>query len=212
MSAPRGDVGTAPVAKFKPTSGMLPGYIGLAGVAAGIGYVLFSVHTVTGLRLALGLAFFGVVIWTTQLRSRAAVYPQTVRLKNAVVDYDVPLRLVESVTATTTLNVWAEDRRYVCIGIGQSLKSVMRDKRSSTRPLGVSRLQDYAEAANRANLEERATRYEDFVAIRIEELVEQAKRSPAPPEEPQHVRRSYAWPELVALVVTGVAFLVSLFL
>ncbi|CAA9351659.1 MAG: hypothetical protein AVDCRST_MAG72-1467 [uncultured Nocardioidaceae bacterium] len=212
MAASRGDRDAAPVERFKPTSGALLGYAGLLAVAFGIGYIALSVHTTTGLQVALGLAFFGVVIWTTQLRSRATVYPATVLLKNALVDCHIPLRLVESVTATSTLNVWAGGRRYVCVGIGRSVKSVVKAKRSTSRPIGASRLQDYAEAANRANLDERATSYEDFVAVRIEELAEQAKKSPGPqgPGEQEQVRRTFAWPEIAALVVTGTAFVASL--
>ena len=210
MAASRGDTSAAsPVERFKPTGGFVAGYVGLLGVVAGVGYIAAFVHTPTALSVALGLAIFGVVVWTTQLRSRAAVYPDVVRLKNALVDYEVPLRLVEEVNTTSTLNVWTAERRYVCIGIGESMRTMMKGERRTTQGLGMREAQGYAEAANRAALDQSATAYETFVATRIQELAEQAKRSPAPAGAPQQVRRAFAWPEIAAFAVIGIAFVVS---
>jgi hypothetical protein len=55
--------------------------------------------------------------------------------------------------------------------------------------------------------------YHTFVVTRIEELVDQAKRElrrSGGSTEGERVRRPYAVPEIVGLVVTGLAFVVSL--
>ncbi|HZJ07643.1 MAG TPA: hypothetical protein VFD59_19600 [Nocardioidaceae bacterium] len=182
----------APVETFKPTTGIFAGWVGLLLVAMGVGYVVVAVHTATGVRVALGLAFFGVVIWVTQLRSRAAAYPHTLVLKNSLVDTHVPLRLIDEVSASRTLNVWVGESRYVCIGIGRSLRSMLRGSETAgSRP------------------DERATTYETFVLNRIEELVERAKGERERADD-LRVRRSYAWPEILGLVLAAAAFLISL--
>jgi hypothetical protein len=213
MDASRADAtGAEPVERFKPTSGMLVGYAGLAVVVAFLVYVVVSVHTVTGLRLGLALAFVAVVTWVTQLRPRATAYPDFLRLKNALRDTDVPLALIEDVTVRNTLNVWVGDARYICIGIGKKPKSMIRGrKRSAGAVLGASRLRQYAEQADRTAPDQSAMHYETFVVTRIEELVDAAKREQR--GKPQGtVRKTVVWPEMVALVVLGLAFVVSLFL
>lgn len=200
-----------PVERFKPTGGHLTGYVGLALVLFAIGYVALAVHSLTGLRVALGAAFFGVVVWATQVRPRATAYPRHVVLKNAVRDTHVPLAQVDEVAMGQTLNLWVGDRRFVCIGIGHSLREdVKARRRRDESTLGTSRMSELTLLAERASNEERASTYQTFVLTRLVELVEQAKKQPAPgPEAPRQV---WAWPELAALVVTGGAFAVSLVL
>lgn len=201
----------APVERFKPTSGVLPGYAGLVAAALAVGYVAWSAHTVTGLRVALGAVFFAVLVWVTQLRPRATAYPEHVVLRNAVRDAHVPLAAVDEVAMGQTLALWVGDRRFVCIGIGQSIRDDMRGRRRREQTLGTSRITEFVLKAERANSDERAMSYQTFVVTRLEELVDQARRrrdiEPAAP-----ARHQVAWPTLVALVVTGLAFLASLLL
>jgi hypothetical protein len=199
----------SPVERFKPTGGHLLGYAGLAAAAVAVGYVLWTVHTVTGLRVALGALFFGVVVWVTQVRPRATAYPRHVLLKNSVRDARVPLAKVDEIGLGQTLNIWVGDQRYVCIGIGQSFREELRSRRHRESSLGTSRLSELTLMAERASTDERAMSYQTFVVTRLEELVEKAKRHPDPADE-EPARHVVAWPEVVALVVTGVAFVVSL--
>ena len=198
-----------PVERFKPTGGQFVGYAGLVGAALALGYVLLSVHTVTGLRVALGAVFFGVVVWVTQVRPRATAYPRHVVLKNSVRDAHVPLEAVDEVAMGQTLNLWVGDVRYVCIGIGQSIREELKTRRRKQDVTGGgSRLTNLTLMAERASTDERAMSYQTFVVTRLEELVEQAKRTPAA-EPTRPAGYVVAWPEVTALVVTGLAFLVS---
>lgn len=198
-----------PVERFKPTGGQFLGYAGLAAAALAVGYVLLNVHTMTGLRIVLGALFFGVVTWVTQVRPRATAYPRHVVLKNSVRDAHVPLALVDEVAMGQTLNLWVGDERYVCIGIGQTIREDLRARRRKQDVTGGgSRLTQLSLMAERASTDERAMSYQTFVVTRLEELVEKAKREPgAAPGAARHV---VAWPEVAALVVTGLAFVVSL--
>lgn len=201
-----------PVERFKPTGGQFVGYAGLVAAALALGYVVLYVHTMTGLRVALGAVFFGLVTWVTQLRPRATAYPRHVVLKNSVRDAHVPLAAVDEVALGQTLNLWVGDQRYVCIGIGQSIREDLKARRRKQDITGGgSRLTQLTLMAERASTDERAMSYQTFVVTRIEELVDKAKREPAagPVRPARHV---VAWPEVVALAVTGLVFVLSFFL
>lgn len=202
-----------PVERFKPTSGQIVGYVGLALAVFTVGYVAVDVHSVTGLQVALGAVFFAAVTWVTQLRPRATAYPRHVVLRNAVRDAHVPLGAVDEVSMGQTLSLWVGDTRYTCIGIGQSMRADLKARKRSglDGSLGTSRWSELAQKAERANLDERAMTYQTFVVTRLEELVEAAKREHAredsDPGAPRHV---VAWPEVTVLAVSGLAFVVSL--
>ena len=205
-----------PVERFKPTSGQALGWFGLVFVTIALVYVLFAVHTVTGLRIGLGAVFFGAVIWVTQMRPRATAYPWHVVLKNAVRDHHVPLAAVDEVAMGQTLSLWVGDQRYSCIGIGNSIRNDIKERRRRAvdeADIGRSRFSELRAKAERANLDERAMSYQTFVVTRLEELVESAKRehreTGRAPGDPQRIT---AWPEVAVLVVSGLAFLGSLLL
>ena len=201
-----------PVERFKPTSGMFIGWAGVVVMAVAVAWTAYAVHTVTGLRVALGAAFFGIVVWATQLRPRAAAYPHHLVLRNSVRDTAIPLRAIDEVAVGQSLHVVAGDKRHVCVGIGNPLRADLKARRRGQRSLlGESRWHEFAERAERAAPEQTAMTYQTFVVTRIEELVEAAKKAPAP-EEPQQVTRTWAWPEVAGLVVTGAAFLATFLL
>jgi hypothetical protein len=215
MSASREEtVDPRPVERFKPTSGVFVGYAGLLFVAVIVVYVGLRVHTVTGLQVALGVLFAGVLVWMTQLRSRATAYTDRLLLKNTVRDAVIPLVAIDEVSVRQTLNVWVGERRYMCIGIGQSMRGMFKSRKEGSSLLGQSRWREFSEVAKRAAPDQSAMSYATFVVTRIEELVEQAKKNAtkqgdAPAATPHH---RFAWPEIAALVVTGGAFVVTLLL
>ena len=203
--------------RFKPTTGTLIGIAGLLVAAFALGYVLISVHTVVGLRIGLGAVFGAVVVWVSQLRPRVTAYTKQLHLKGPLRDARVPYVLIDEVTMAQTLNVWVGEQRFMCIGIGKSLGSDIRQRAKKERQgslLGSSRTREFSEKAELAAPDQTAMSYHTFVVTRIEELVDQAKRDlrrSGGSTEGEQVRRPYAVPEIVALAVTGLAFLVSLF-
>lgn len=203
-----------PVERFKPTSGMFVGWAGIGIAAVIVVLVLLNERSVLGLKFVLAAAFFGVLSWATQLRPQATVYPRHVVLRNTVRDAHVPLVEVDEVSMRQFLAVHVGETRYVCIGIGSSRRQEMRSRRRRDVGSGMSRLSELTVKAERASYDARAVSYPDFVAGRLEELVDQAKREPTEPlpGEPATAGYRLAWPEVVALVVTGVAFAGSLLL
>ena len=205
-----------PVERFKPTSGQALGYVGLACAVFALGYVVWTVHSGTGLRIGLGAVFFGALIWVTQVRPRATVYPDHVLLKNAVRDAHVPLAAVDEVAMGQTLSLWVGDARYTCIGIGNSVRNDVRSRRRAAldeAELGTSRFSELRRKADMANLDERAMSYQTFVVTRLEELVDQARREHAGTQlPPGRAHWTTAWPEVTVLTVAGVAFVAALLL
>jgi hypothetical protein len=205
-----------PVERFKPTSGHFFGYVGIAVAGFALGYVVLFVHTVTGLRIGLGAVFFGVLVWMTQVRPRATAYPHHVVLKNSVRDAHVPLGAVDEVSIGQMLSLWVGETRYVCIGIGNTMRNDFKERRRSMleeAEVGTSRFSELKRKADLANLDERAMSYQTFVVTRLEELVEEAKREHARQQtEPPAPHHEVAWPLVALLAVTGLAFVVSLFL
>ena len=202
--------------RFKPTTGMFVGWAGVALAVFAVGYVALTVHTLVGLRIALAAAFAGVLVWVSQLRPRVTAYTGRLKLQGSVRDTLLPYVLIDEVTMGQTLNIWVGERRYVCIGIGRSLVSDMRQRGKAARQgslAGKSRSREFSDKAEMAAPDQTAMSYHTFVVTRIEELVDQAKRDLARrggSTEGQHVRQPYAVPEIAALAVTGLAFVVSL--
>lgn len=205
--------GEAPVERFKPTSGLFVGYAGMVGAVVALGYVAVRVHTTTGLLVGLAAVFLGTAVWVTQLRPRATAYRHHLLLRGSLRDWLIPLRRIDAVTVGHTLNVWVGERRFVCIGIGSSLRAMAKSRRRrKDRPslLGTSRWHEFAERAERAAPDQTAMSYDRFVVTRIEELVEQAKKEPGGDVPPAEPRSTPAWPEIVLLALSGAAFVVAL--
>ena len=204
-----------PVERFRPTSGRIVGHLSLAVIAGLVVFLAVNEQSVLGLRIGTGLLFFGVLIWITQLRPRATAYPDTLRLQNSLRDVTVPLASIDDVTVRRMLNVWVGEKRYVCIGIGSSLRKMVKSKsRGPSMMLGWDKLESYTEEATPLRPDQTAMSYATFVETRIDGLVEEAKRRAASrgAETKEQPRETWAWPELVALVVTGAALVVSLLL
>jgi hypothetical protein len=211
MSSPSGAGDRTPVERFKPTNGLVIGYVGLALVVLLVVYLVLVDRSGTGFSVALGVAFFGVVIWVTQVRPRAVAYPHRLLLRNSVRDTEVPLALIDGVSVRQTLNVWVGDRRFVCIGIGSSVRSMLKQgRRSQSSLLGTGRWGQFAEMAERAAPDQTAMPYQAWVVSRIEELAEQERRRLGGRSAEGEVRRLVAWPEVGAMVVLALTFAASL--
>lgn len=207
--------GMEPVERFHPTSGRAVGYVSLAAIAGLVVYLAVSVHSMTGLRLGAGLAFLATLVWVTQLRPRAAAYPDALHLQNSLHDVTVPLAAIDEVAVGRVLEVRAGDARYVCIGIGTPLRKMVKSKsRGPSTLLGWDRIEAYTEASTPLRPDQSAMAYQEFVETRIAALVEDAKRRPGEPAttSAEQPRRTWAWPEIVVLASTAAVFVATLLL
>ena len=145
------------------------------------------------------------------LRPRATAYADTLVLRNPVSELHVPLADVDAVTVRQTLNVWVGDERYVCVGIGQSSRELL--KRRSRGPMSFLGLHQVDDRMGLGHLRDvgATTDYASFVERRITELAQAARQARDPRPSPG-VRRLWAVPELAALSMLGAALALTLVL
>ncbi len=197
------------VEQFKPTGGFILGYTALAVVAGLLVYVAVEDRSVTGLRVALGSVFIGVVVWATQIRPRASATRDTLFLRNSARDTEVPLALIDTVLVRQTLNVFVGTERYICIGIGSSRRKLTGRKQHSTSFLGLtSTPTTIGDTGGAAASQEPSLPYERWVSQRIEELAKDARARGTT----RQVRHRIVVPVVAGLVVSGLAFALSLLL
>jgi hypothetical protein len=204
----------APVELFHATSGRFVGTTTLAVLAAIVVYVVVDVHSIDGLRLGTGAVFFGVLVWVTQLRPRAVAYRDVLLLRNSLRDVDVPLALIDDVHVGRMLTVWVGEQRYVCVGIGAPLRNLVSPKKAgSSSGLAWDRLEEDSKYATPPRPAESLLSYPEFVESRIASLSEDARRRrKRGADVEQRPHGEWAWSGVVALAVSGVAFVVSLLL
>ena len=216
MRSGRQEAGSdGPVELYHATSGRFVGSLSIAVIAGIVVYVVAAEHSVAGLRLGTGALFFGVLVWLTQLRPCAMASPDVLRLQNSVRDVDVPLALVDDVHMGRMLSVWVGSDRFVCVGIGAPLRTMVRRKGpGGSSLLGWDRLGQDSRNARPPRPPESEMSYPAYVESRIVTLAEEARRRAGTSSRPgeQHPRKLWAWPGITALAVTGAAFVVSLLL
>lgn len=201
-----------PVERFKPTTGAFVGWSGLTLAAGTIVYVLLNEHNRFGLQLGLAALFAGLAVWVTQLRPRVTAYPDTLLMQGSIRDTHVPYVLIDEVAMAQTLNVWVGRKRYVCVGIGKSIGFDMRQRVRSQggNTLFGSRAYQFTGKAEVGGTERKSS-YQVYVLDRITDLVAASKARGLEDAEPR-VRQQYAVPEIAGLLVSGVAFALSLLL
>jgi len=113
------------VEKFAQNGGQVVAVLGalvvvamLVGWALDPGQVAFWV-----VPLALVIA---MVIWTSTLRPRVLVQGSSLVLRNMVTTVRIPLAAIEEVVVRQVMAVRAGDKRYVCAGVGRTLRQAIK--------------------------------------------------------------------------------------
>lgn len=197
----------APVQKFRPTSGTALGHVGIAATLLAIGLVAVTEPSLVGLRICVGLAAFGLLLWLALLRPRVTAYDETLVLRGLASDLHLPLAGIDTAVVRHTLNVWLGEDRYVSPAIGRSSRKMLnRRSRGPMAVLGVEQTDDRMGLGQAGEIGSSGD-YATFVENRIEDLARSARRDLR--GEPPPVRREWAVPELTALAVLTVAFLLT---
>jgi hypothetical protein len=186
---------------FRPTSGRAMGFLGLALVltllvtAAWPGDQGFAPYVVWG------LVFAAVLAWSAMLRPRLWATAADLVLRNMVSTTYVPLAAIEQVVVRQYCAVLAGEKRYTNPAVGRSLRDLrpLRREKEGTTPATMPYPQFVEERI--LHLCERARTREGITMMSDEQLARAGD-----------VRREWAYPEIVALVVTGLGFAGSLLL
>jgi hypothetical protein len=207
----RTDQGGGTVEKFAPNGGTAIAVIG--GLVA-LGFVLAWIFDRAGVALWVpAIALFGaVLLYMSTVRPRVMVRDRELVLRNMVSTVYLPLASVEEIAVRQVMAVRAGGKRYVCAGVGRTVRQAMKGSAVQRAREEMGGLRAEMAKATR----EPGMNYADFVEIRIQELVNEDRMrrgikrySPEADELAKQVRREPALLELGALVATAVFFVVA---
>ena len=189
---------------FGPTSGVITGVLGITfGALVVVVTIVHGVDAAAWPYIAGGL-FAIAVCWALLLRPRVVLGADELVLRNVVSDYRIPYTRISDFLVRTTTVVIADDHKYVGLGVGRGMREMTRTRRVASDPLTRTRgLPPEPEPARRPGASHSA-------ADQLEQHVAERMKDPAPSKG--RVRRTPAVPEIVALVVTGAGFVLSLVL
>ena len=199
------------VERFAPNGGTVIGVLGaLAVIAFVVGWAVAPDEV--PLWVPAVALFGGVVLYTSTVRPRVLVQGYDLVLRNMLSTLFIPLASIEELAVRQVLAVRAGDKRYVCAGVGRSLRQAMK---GTTMQRARDRTGLMTGESN-SGARQPEINYADFVEMRLQELVneDRARRgirrfSGEAEELARQVRREPAWPEIAALVVTGVFMVVA---
>jgi hypothetical protein len=206
------DDGDTTVEKFAPNGGTAISVIG--GLVA-LGFIVaWAVDRDQVPLWVPAIALFGgLVLYTSTVRPRVLVQGRELVLRNMLTTVYIPLAAIEEIAVRQVLAVRAGGKRYVCAGVGRTLRQAMKGSavQRAREEMGGLR----GELAS-ATVREPGMNYADFVEIRLQELINEdrmrrgVKRfSPEVDELAKLIRRELAWPEIAGLVATAAFFVAA---
>jgi hypothetical protein len=204
----------AVVERFPPTSGRVSGILGL--VTAGIVLVLAvsAWDTGTALGVAIVAVLGAVLVWVALLRPALWATGRDLVMRGMFHTDRVPLAAIDRVVVTQVLTVTVGERKLVSPAVGYSLRQMTKGRMRARAGIEQPHLEslETADPQSAAPLESRVQ--QAFVESRIVHLARSARdRSGIRPGSPEQealahdVRRTWAWPELAAVALLVVAFL-----
>jgi hypothetical protein len=198
--------------RYKPTSGLLTGWLGVGLAVAVLVAVLLDDHTARGTRVGFLAAVCGVLVWCFMLRPRLVIGSTEVELRNPFTSWHVPLASIRRVAVRAVTRVHTADRRYDGVAVGRPVRSLMRARPQRQQSIGVPglggrRMNENADAARIPKGQLDADMVADLVVEQLLTLADRAREAGQQPEQP---RRTWAWVELTLLALLVVGLVVSL--
>jgi hypothetical protein len=193
------------VEKFAPNGGTVTAVVaGLVALAFILAWAI-DIH-----RVALwvpAVALLGsAVVWVSTMRPRVKVQDHELVLQNMVTTTYIPLACIEEVAVRQVMAVRAGGQRYVCSGVGRSMRSALKGSAVENARQQIGGLR-----GELAKVREPGMHYADYVEIRVQELINEdrmrrgvKKYSPEADELAKQVRREPAWS---AIAILGAAAL-----
>ncbi len=193
-------------------------FISVVGGLAVVGFLVGWLVDMDGVPLWVPAAALvgAVVLWTSTIRPRVAVEHAELVLRNMFSDVRIPLVTIEEIAVQQVLAVRAGEKRFVCAGVGRSLRQVMMGSSMQKARAEVGGLT--GELGGGVASMEPGINYGDYVETRVRELIKEdrARRgissifSPEAEELRGRIRREWAWPEIAALVATLVFLVIAI--
>lgn len=207
------------VERFRPTSGRIPGGLAVLLAAAVVVVSVVRPADVTA-PVTAGAVLGGVLAWAALLRPRVSASNESLYLTNMLETVEIPLAAVDELVVRQVLVVRAGERTFRSPALGRRLRKVLGAGRPK-QLLGPGLTDAVSDELDTSGASPTPTLvdYADHVEARLRELVEDARsrRSVRRYSDEAHalaeqVRRRPAWPEIGALVLTAVVFVLTLVL
>ena len=186
-----------PVEEFHPTSGRVQGVIAVIAAAGLVVIGLRDVDNGFPAPLIAVCLLLGVLAWASMLRPRVWATSDDLVMRNMLHTVRIPLAAIQTVVVRQVLAVGVAEGRYVSPAIGQSARQTARAERGGRKSPTES--------------------YQVFVEERIGQLADTARSELGVEKHSEEqvalaagVRRSWAWPEIAALVAGVIALVVTL--
>ncbi len=209
--------------RFRSTNGRAMGVLGIVLCAAMAGVFVTSAPTATAVRAVLACAFAGLLVWSAMLRPSVAATSDELRMRTMFETVEIPLASIDMVLVRRYLLVRSGGRKYICPAISRSLRKTVRTEMKWTGGSGNLLMPGIAAdgggrgPAVQDTASERDVAYPDFVEQQIAHLASTDRavrgieeRSEEEFELGTTATRHVAWPEIVALGLLAVGFVVSL--
>jgi hypothetical protein len=195
---------------FRGTSGLVWGIVALVMAAA-----VMALDIAAGLDVpvVIGSLLFAALAYAALIRPRIGVGSDELILDHMFSTVRIPVAAVRSIAIGRTFEARTVDGAYVSAAVGRSLRQALKG-----RVIRDTQLRRGEPLPPPPHTKPTEMSYADFVVERIHGLAvaarERAHIEDASPEQErlsEQVRRTWAWPEIVAVVVLAAAFVVSLF-
>jgi len=171
---------------FPPTSGRIIGTLATLLCLATVVLALFDGEQGFGVAWAWGAAFCGILAYAALLRPGLRVEGGFLVMRNMLDTHRIPLASIEEAAVRQVLAVRAGDKRYISPVVGRTFLRTIRPRQGAGNPLD----------------------YPEYVRDRILSLADGAK-SRLGDAAPPPATRTWAWPEIIGLVVTAVGTVIS---
>jgi hypothetical protein len=157
-----------------------------------------------------------LLIWTSTLRPRVLVEGSSLVLRNMLSTVRIPLAAIDEVVVRQVMAVRAGEKRYVCAGVGRSLRQAMKGSAAMRARQHAGGLTGELATAGESEVRPGVI-YADYVELRIGDHVKKdrlrrgvTRSSPEAAELAAQVHREPAWPEIAALGASVLLLVVAL--
>jgi hypothetical protein len=196
------------IERFSPTSGRIPGILGLL-VAAGVVVLWVWRPDDVAPAVAAVAAVAGVICWAALLRPRVSASAETLYLRNMLETVEVPLAAVDELVLRQVLVLRVGEKKIVSPAVGRKLRKVAGVRQPILfGPDLDSVMSEPDEPLSSDRRPATQVDYADHVEGRLRELVQAARDrhgvrrySDEALALADDVRRRPAWPEIGALAL-----------
>ncbi len=181
------------VQRFHATNGRVSGYVGLAAAAI---ILVLAVRSWSGEHapvVAIAAVLGGVLVWVALLRPALWATRDHLVMRNMLHTDHLPLGAITKVVVGQVLAVSVDGKRYASPVVAYTARQTLRSRRARDK-----------------TPETAATSYPIFVEERITQLAAEHRELHGATDE--RVRRTWAWPEIAAVLVLVVALVVAVVL